>query len=85
MTSLFGFSQEQRDSMANNYVSEHVKFMGIAMEGPLEEFKDKLIAKGLKFYMVNEKNVTILTGLFAGTKLSSYCNQIGIMRFLEYK
>lgn len=66
MTSLFGFSQEQRDSMANNYVSEHVKFMGIAMEGPLEEFKDKLIAKGLKFYMVNEKNVTILTGLFAG-------------------
>ena len=64
------YSQELSDSVSTKYVSEHLKFMGIPMEGPLDDFSDKIIAKGFQFEMVNDNNLTILQGIFAGHQAS---------------
>lgn len=63
---ICGFSQEQSDSSSVKYTAEHVKFMGIPMEGPFDDFRDKVIAKGFRFDMINDLGYTILEGTFAG-------------------
>jgi len=60
-----GYCQEQHDSTSVKYVSEHIKFMGIPMDGSFDDFRDKIIAKGFRFEMINDNNLTILSGYFA--------------------
>lgn len=64
--SLNVFSQNQRDSIQGKIVLEHMKFMGIPMEGPIGEFSNKIISKGFSFEMINDNNLTVLKGNFAG-------------------
>lgn len=50
--------------MAQN-TNEHLKFMGIPINGTLESFTQKLVAKGLKSIQAAE-GVGLLNGTFAG-------------------
>lgn len=54
-------------SMSFAQVSGHMKFMGIPMEGTVEQFVSKLKAKGM-VYMGTNDGVTLLQGEFAATK-----------------
>ena len=51
-------------AMAQN-TNEHLKFMGIPINGTLESFTQKLVAKGLKSIQAAE-GVGLLNGTFAG-------------------
>ena len=51
-------------AMAQN-ANEHLKFMGIPINGTLESFTQKLVAKGLKSIQAAE-GVGLLNGTFAG-------------------
>lgn len=51
-------------AMAQN-ANEHLKFMGIPINGTLESFTQKLVAKGMKRECVTEDGV-FLSGTFAG-------------------
>lgn len=57
--------------MAQN-ANEHLKFMGIPINGTLESFSQKLVAKGLKREHAWEDNV-LLKGTFAGKSGSGVC------------
>lgn len=58
MTFAFGICSAQ---------TEHMKFMGIPMEGTLQSFTDKLVAKGFTPMGVQD-GISVLTGEFAGYK-----------------
>lgn len=64
------YCMEKSDSSSTRYVSEHIKFMGIPMEGSFDDFRDKVIAKGFRFEMTNDNGLTILHGPFAGHQAS---------------
>lgn len=67
---ISAYCQEQNDSISTQYVSEHIQFMGIPMEGSFDEFRDKVIAKGFRFEMINNNGFTILRGSFADHPVS---------------
>ena len=54
-------------------ISEHLKFKGIPIDGPIEEFVNKMEDKGLK-YVEKINNHYALTGKFAGySNCDIYC------------
>ena len=58
-------------AMAQN-ANEHLKFMGIPINGTLESFTQKLVAKGLKREHAWD-NALLLKGTFAGKSGSGVC------------
>ena len=69
--------------MAQN-ANEHLKFMGIPINGTLESFSQKLVAKGLKREHAWEDNV-LLKGTFAGKSGSGVCVMRIPSRNIVYK
>ena len=62
-------------AMAQN-VNEHFKFMGIPINGTLESFTQKLVAKGMKREHAWD-NAVLLKGTFAGKRnCEVYVNRI---------
>ena len=70
-------------AMAQN-ANEHLKFMGIPINGTLESFTQKLVAKGLKREHAWEDNV-LLKGTFAGKSGSGVCVMRIPSRNIVYK
>lgn len=69
--------------MAQN-ANEHLKFMGIPINGTLESFTQKLVAKGLKREHAWEDDV-LLKGTFAGKSGSGVCVMRIPSRNIVYK
>ena len=69
--------------MAQN-TNEHLKFMGIPINGTLESFTQKLVAKGLKREHAWENDV-LLNGTFAGKSGSGVCVMRIPSRNIVYK
>lgn len=87
--SIFTYSQEVDSISTEESKSEmeHMKFMGTPIEGSMNEFKNKIISKGFRFESVNDNNITILSGMFAGHSayvllLPTRDNQIGCVEVL---
>lgn len=70
-------------AMAQN-ANEHLKFMGIPINGTLESFTQKLVAKGLKREHAWEDDV-LLKGTFAGKSGSGVCVMRIPSRNIVYK
>ena len=70
-------------AMAQN-TNEHLKFMGIPINGTLESFTQKLVAKGLKREHAWENDV-LLKGTFAGKSGSGVCVMRIPSRNIVYK
>ena len=70
-------------AMAQN-TNEHFKFMGIPINGTLESFTQKLVAKGLKREHASEVDV-LLKGTFAGKSGSGVCVMRIPSRNIVYK
>ena len=69
--------------MAQN-ANEHLKFMGIPINGTLESFTQKLVAKGLKREHAWD-NALLLKGTFAGKSGSGVCVMRVPSRNIVYK
>ena len=69
--------------MAQN-ANEHLKFMGIPINGTLESFTQKLVAKGLKREHAWD-NALLLKGTFAGKSGSGVCVMRVPSRNVVYK
>lgn len=70
-------------AMAQN-ANEHLKFMGIPINGTLESFTQKLVAKGLKREHAWD-NALLLKGTFAGKSGSGVCVMGVPSRNIVYK
>jgi hypothetical protein len=70
-------------AMAQN-ANEHLKFMGIPINGTLESFTQKLVAKGLKREHAWD-NALLLKGTFAGKSGSGVCVMRVPSRNIVYK
>lgn len=70
-------------AMAQN-ANEHLKFMGIPINGTLESFTQKLVAKGLKREHAWD-NALLLKGTFAGKSGSGVCVMRVPSRNVVYK
>ena len=70
-------------AMAQN-TNEHLKFMGIPINGTLESFTQKLVAKGLKREHAWD-NALLLKGTFAGKSGSGVCVMRVPSRNIVYK
>ena len=70
-------------AMAQN-ANEHLKFMGIPINGTLESFTQKLVAKGMKREHAWD-NALLLKGTFAGKSGSGVCVMRVPSRNIVYK
>ena len=70
-------------AMAQN-ANEHLKFMGIPINGTLESFTQKLVAKGIKREHAWD-NALLLKGTFAGKSGSGVCVMRVPSRNIVYK
>ena len=70
-------------AMAQN-TNEHLKFMGIPINGTLESFTQKLVAKGMKREHAWD-NALLLKGTFAGKSGSGVCVMRVPSRNIVYK
>lgn len=53
---------------------EHIKFMGIPVDGTPAQFEQKLIAKGFKHKLTHDTGYRIVSGTFSGQECYVYIN-----------